>query len=59
MLSASLLFTPIISDVHGINIYKPIRLQMTAKIGHVQPIRVAGLNLFLFLPVFHWTETMK
>jgi hypothetical protein len=59
MLSASLPFTLVISDIHGINTYKPIRLQMTAKMGHVQPVGVAGLNLFLFLPVFHCTETMK
>jgi len=59
MLSASLPFTPVISDIHGINIYKPVLLQMTAKIGHVQPIRIAGLNLLFFLPEFHCTETMK
>jgi len=53
MLSASLPFTPVISDIHGINIYKPVLLQMTAKIGHVQPIRVAGLNLLFFLPEFN------
>jgi hypothetical protein len=59
MLSASLPFTAVISDIHGINIYKPILLQMTAKIGHVQPIRVTGLNLLFFLPEIHCTETMK
>jgi hypothetical protein len=59
MLSASRPFTPVISDIHGISIYKPVLLQMTAKIGHVQPIRFAGLNLHFFLPEFHCTETMK
>jgi hypothetical protein len=59
MLSASRPFTLVISDIHGINIYKPVLLQMTAKIGQVQPIRIAGLNLLFFLPEFHCTETMK